>query len=239
MFKYNKQNEFTLQVFLIHCVKNFLNALNFCDKILSESKSRVWKMAILKVLTYGDKILRTPSKEVHKVSKKINNLVKDMLATMYAYNGVGLAAPQVGENLRIFVIDVSPENGPKDPRVFINPRIIKKSGAMMSNEGCLSFPEAYMPVKRYSSVSVKAINLNGKPFMLESTGDNLLTRAIQHEFDHLEGILFVDHAKSRFEADAILAEKGLPPVDPDFLLDEKELEKQIAQSSTQQENIEK
>ncbi|MFA6990035.1 MAG: peptide deformylase, partial [Candidatus Gastranaerophilaceae bacterium] len=161
-------------------------------------------MAVLKVLAYGNEILRTPSKEVHKISKKIHNLVQDMSDTMYAYNGVGLAAPQVGENLRIFVIDVSPENGPKDPIVFINPKIIKKSGAMISTEGCLSFPESYMDVRRYSSVTVKALGINNKPFVMKSTGNTILTKVLQHEFDHLDGILFIDHTRNRFEADMIL-----------------------------------
>ena len=98
-------------------------------------------MTIKKVLKYGTPSLRQPSKEVHKVSKKIKDLVKDLLETMYAQNGVGLAAPQIGENYRIFVIDVSSGDEPLNPMVFINPKIIKKSGAFISSEGCLSFPE--------------------------------------------------------------------------------------------------
>ena len=85
-------------------------------------------MAIRKVLKYGEESLRVPSKEVHKVSQKIKNLVEDLLDTMYAENGVGLAAPQIGENIRVFVIDVSTNDEPLNPRIFINPKIIKKSG---------------------------------------------------------------------------------------------------------------
>ena len=103
-------------------------------------------MAIRKIVKYGEATLRQPSKEVHKVSQKVKNLVQDMLDTMYSQNGVGLAAPQIGENLRIFVIDVSTGNEPLNPMVFINPKIIKKSGACLSHEGCLSFPEAYTDV---------------------------------------------------------------------------------------------
>lgn len=113
-------------------------------------------MSIRKVVRYGEDSLRQPSKEVHKVSQKVKNLVADLLDTMYAQNGVGLAAPQIGENYRVFVIDVSTGNEPLNPMVFINPKIIKKSGAVISHEGCLSFPEAFTDVRRYSDVMVKA-----------------------------------------------------------------------------------
>ena len=103
-------------------------------------------MSIRKVVRFGEDSLRQPSKEVHKVSQKIKKLVDDLLDTMYQQNGVGLAAPQIGENVRVFVIDVSTGNEPLNPIVFINPKIIKKSGAIVSHEGCLSLPEAYTDV---------------------------------------------------------------------------------------------
>lgn len=184
-------------------------------------------MAIKKIVPYGNELLRKKSKEVLKISKKIQILVHDMIDTMYANNGVGLAAPQIGENLRIFVIDVSTGKEPLNPRVFINPKIIEKSGACSSYEGCLSFPEAYTDVKRYANVKVKAIGLNGKPFILEAKDGSLLARAIQHEFDHLEGILFVDHCRSEFEANRVLTEKGLNPIEKDKLVEEPELEKAL------------
>ena len=184
-------------------------------------------MSIKKIVKYGDETLRRKSKEVSKVSQKIQNLVHDMLDTMYANNGVGLAAPQIGENLRIFVIDVSTGNEPLNPMVFINPKIIEKSGACSSYEGCLSFPEAYTDVKRYANVKVKAIGLNGKPFVVEGKDGTLLARALQHEFDHLDGILFVDHCRSEFEVNRVLAEKGLQPVEKERLLEEPELEKAL------------
>lgn len=187
-------------------------------------------MAIRKVLHYGEPSLRQPSKEVHKVSKKITDLVRDLLDTMYAQNGVGLAAPQIGENIRVFVIDVSTNNEPLNPMVFINPKIIKKSGAIKSNEGCLSFPEAYTDVKRYKNVMVKAINEHGKSFVMEAKDGTLLARAIQHENDHLDGILFIDHCISRFEADEVLKKYNLPAIDPDLLIDEKELEEELAKN---------
>ena len=180
-------------------------------------------MAIRKVVKYGEASLRQPSKEVHKVSQKIKNLVQDMLDTMYSQNGVGLAAPQIGENLRIFVIDVSTGNEPLNPMVFINPKIIKKSGACISHEGCLSFPEAYTDVKRYEYVMVKALDMNGRSFVMEAKDGTLLARAIQHEFDHLEGILFVDHSINRFEAEEVLKKYNLPALEVEKLLDEPEL----------------
>ncbi len=184
-------------------------------------------MSVRNVLKYGTQSLREPSKEVHKVSKKISDLVHDLLETMYAKNGVGLAAPQIGVNYRVFVIDVSSNDEPLHPLVFINPKIIKKSGAIISNEGCLSFPEAYTDVRRYKNVTVKALDINGRPFIMEANGGTLLTRAIQHEFDHLDGILFIDHCVNRFDADGVLAKYDLPPIDPDKLISEPELEAEL------------
>ena len=189
-------------------------------------------MAIRKILKYGDPLLRQKSKEVSKVSKKIQILAEDMLDTMYANNGVGLAAPQVGELLRMFVIDVS---GPKEkynPIVLINPKIIAKEGAVACSEGCLSFPEVYTDVRRYKNVKVKALDIKGKPFIIEGKDGELLSRALQHEFDHLDGILFIDHSRNRFDADQKLEEKGLPPVQAEKLIEEDELEKIIAETNS-------
>ncbi len=180
-------------------------------------------MAVRKVLVYGEKSLREPSKEVHKVSRKISDLVQDLFDTMYAQNGVGLAAPQIGVNYRVFVIDVSTGDEPLNPIVFINPKIIKKSGSVKSNEGCLSFPEAYTDVKRYKDVTVKATDLNGRSFVLEAKDGTLLARAIQHEFDHLNGVLFIDHCINRFETDNVLKKYHLPPIEPEKLIEEPEL----------------
>ena len=184
-------------------------------------------MAIKRVLHYGEESLRQPSKEVHKVSQKIKILVDDLLDTMYAQNGVGLAAPQVGENYRVFVIDVSTNDEPLNPIVFINPKIIKKSGAVISHEGCLSFPEAFTDVKRYANVMVKAMDRNGRSFVLEAKDGTLLARCIQHEFDHLNGVLFIDHVINRFEAEAELEKHNLPPIQVDKILEEPDLEPEI------------
>ena len=184
-------------------------------------------MAVKKVLKYGEKTLRQPSKEVHKVSKKITDLVNDLLETMYAQNGVGLAAPQIGVNYRVFVIDVSANDEPLKPTVFINPKIIKKSGAVISEEGCLSFPEAYTKVKRYKNVTVKALDINGKPFIMEAEEGSLLARAIQHENDHLDGILFIDHCTNIDETEGILKKYNLGPIETDRILVEEDLEKEL------------
>ncbi len=184
-------------------------------------------MAVRKVLKYGEKSLREPSKEVHKVSRKITDLVDDLLDTMYAQNGVGLAAPQIGVNYRVFVIDVSTDKEPLNPIVFINPKIIKKSGAIISNEGCLSFPQAYTDVKRYKNVMVKAMDVKGRSFTIEATDGCLLARAIQHEFDHLNGVLFIDHCVNRFETEDILKKFNLPELELDKLVSEPELEKEL------------
>lgn len=187
-------------------------------------------MSIRKILHYGEPSLREPSKEVHKVSKKITELVQDLLDTMYAKNGVGLAAPQIGENVRVFVIDVSTNKEPLNPMVFINPKIIKKSGAIKSNEGCLSFPEAYTDVRRYKNVMVKALNEHGKSFVMEAKDGTLLARAIQHENDHLDGILFIDHCMNRFETESVLKKYNLPDLDVDRLIDEEDLKKELGEN---------
>ncbi len=184
-------------------------------------------MSIKRVLHYGEASLREPSKEVHKVSKKISELIHDLFDTMYANNGVGLAAPQIGVNLRVFVVDASTKEEPLEPMVFINPKIIKKNGAVKSSEGCLSFPEAYTDVVRYKDIMVKAVNEHGKPFVMEVKGGNLLARCIQHENDHLDGVLFIDHCLNRFETEEVLKKNNLPDIDPDKLLEETELKEQL------------
>ncbi|MCD7781040.1 MAG: peptide deformylase [Candidatus Gastranaerophilales bacterium] len=192
-------------------------------------------MSVKKIVKYGASSLRVKSKEVHKISKKVQILVEDLYDTLYALNGVGLAAPQIGENLRVFVVDVGTDPKTMNPITFINPKILKKEGAVNSYEGCLSFPEAYTNVRRYKYVKIKALDIKGRPFILEADEGSLLARCIQHEFDHLEGVLFIDHCRNRFEADKVLTEKGLDPVNADFLLDEKELEEQIQNNPPQEE----
>ncbi len=187
-------------------------------------------MSVLKIVKYGDPVLREPTKEIPKVSAKIQKLVHDMFDTMYANNGVGLAAPQVGESKRIFVLDCSTEEEPMPKMVFINPVLIKKEGAMVSWEGCLSFPNVFIDVKRYSEITIRAKDIKGKVFTLTPEPKTLLCRAIQHELDHLNGILFVDHVVDRFGTEALLKENALPPIDPVKILSEPDID-QILQCS--------
>jgi peptide deformylase len=181
-------------------------------------------MAILKVLHYGDPILRQKAEKVIKVSAKIQKLIADLFDTMYAENGVGLAANQVGVLKRVFVLDCSTDEQPMPQMVFINPVIIKKELAVASREGCLSFPEVYTDVRRYKNITVKYMDTKSKARTMTVEGGTLLCRAIQHELDHLDGVLFVDHVMDRFTTNQLLAEKNLPPIEEHKLLSEPELE---------------
>ncbi|MBN1622185.1 MAG: peptide deformylase [Endomicrobiales bacterium] len=144
-------------------------------------------MSILKIRKYGDSVLRKKCKPIKQITPEIKKLISDMFDTMYANSGVGLAASQVGVPLRLLIIDTKPA-GKKQPLVLINPRIIRKSGKIYEVEGCLSFPGIATEIKRYKNVTVNAINEEGLPIIVE--GKELLSRAIQHEIDHLEGIVF-------------------------------------------------
>lgn len=147
-------------------------------------------MAIRNIRTIGDDVLRKKSKEVEEITSREITLIEDMVDTMFEANGVGLAAPQVGVLKRIFVIDIGDENG---TMVFINPEILETSGSQCDEEGCLSIPGESKQVERPNYVKVKAYNEKGEQFILE--GEELLARAILHENDHLDGILYVDHVK--------------------------------------------
>lgn len=147
-------------------------------------------MALLEILHYPDPRLREVAKPVAEVTPEIRQLVEDMAETMYDAPGVGLAATQVGVPLRIFVIDIAMDDEPSELRVFINPEILERDGAISWSEGCLSFPGVSEDIKRAESVKVRALDVNGKPFELEAT--DLLAVAIQHENDHLDGVLMID-----------------------------------------------
>ena len=144
-------------------------------------------MAIRNIREDGDEILRKKCRTVEVVDEKIKQLIDDMFETMYKFNGVGLAAPQVGVLKRVVVIDVDDDNG---PLAFINPEILKEKGEQEVEEGCLSFPNKYAKIIRPAEVTVKALDREGKEFKLKAKG--LLAQAISHEVDHLNGILFVD-----------------------------------------------
>ncbi|NLY48593.1 MAG: peptide deformylase [Clostridiales bacterium] len=145
-------------------------------------------MAIRNIRKIGDSILTKVSKKVDKVDKRLQELIDDMLDTMYAAEGVGLAAPQIGVLKRVIVIDVSEEGN--SPIVLINPEIIETEGCQVGDEGCLSVPGKVGTVERPNYVKVKAYDRDMKEFTLEGT--ELLARAICHEIDHLNGILYVD-----------------------------------------------
>jgi len=147
-------------------------------------------MAIRTILHYPDPRLREPGKRVERVTAEIQQLVDDMAETMYAAPGVGLAATQIGELHQIFVVDCAAEGEPSDFRVFINPEILEREGSTLFEEGCLSFPGAREEIERAAHVRVKAQDRDGNWFELEAEG--LLAIAIQHEYDHLQGILMID-----------------------------------------------
>lgn len=181
-------------------------------------------MAVLKVLEYGDPVLRKPTEKVHKISAKVKKLVSDMFDTMYQQQGVGLAAPQVGVSKRLFVLDCTTDEKQLPQMVMINPIIVKKWGAIESKEGCLSFPGVYTMVKRYENIVVRYMDLNGKRQEMTVEGGGLLCRAIQHEYDHLEGVLFVDHIMDMDDAAQQLEEHNLPPIDPQRIIEEPDLD---------------
>ena len=144
-------------------------------------------MSILDIRVLGDPILRQATTPVGEITADVQRLIDDMFETMYHARGIGLAAPQVGRTERITVVDVDDE-----PLVLINPEIIQSSsGKSKGEEGCLSIPDIYADVERPKTVTVRAIDRNGKPFEREAT--DLLGRCMQHEIDHLDGKLFLDY----------------------------------------------
>ena len=144
---------------------------------------------ILEILKYPDKRLRTVAKPVENINSEIKKQVKDMFETMYDAPGIGLAATQVNFHQRLIVVDVSEECN--EPICLINPEIIEKNGEIEWEEGCLSVPNYYESVKRANEIKVSALNELGQSFELEAS--EMLAVCIQHEMDHLNGILFVDH----------------------------------------------
>ena len=145
-------------------------------------------MAILEILQYPDPRLMTPAARVEKIDAATRKLIDDMTETMYAAPGVGLAASQVDVHQQIIIIDVTDDRS--DLRVFINPEITRREGIAVNQEGCLSVPGVYDNVERAESVTVTALDRNGSRFTLNASG--LLATCIQHEFDHLEGKIFVE-----------------------------------------------
>jgi peptide deformylase len=145
-------------------------------------------MAVLPVVKYPNDVLTTKTRPVEKITDADRKLVRDMIDTMYAENGVGLAANQVGVPKQIFVASADQVRGKE--LVFFNPEIVAREGEIKEFEGCLSVPEFYEPVKRAKKVRMRAMTLDGQTVEVEGTG--LLSRIFQHEIDHLNGLIFVD-----------------------------------------------
>ena len=145
------------------------------------------------ILKYGDTVLHDRAKPVEAITPEIERLVDDMIETMYAAPGIGLAAPQVGVPLRIFVVDISVGRDPKALLVLVNPEFVEREGTQLEEEGCLSVPGFNATVVRPTRAVMKALDRGGQEQRHEATG--LLARAFQHEMDHLDGTLFVDRLR--------------------------------------------
>lgn len=156
-------------------------------------------MALRKIRTLGDPVLTKVAKPVQEINEKIKELAYDMLDTMYTANGVGLAAPQIGVLKRIAVIDVSPEGN--RPIVLINPEIIESSGSQTGDEGCLSVPGKAGTVTRPNEVTVRAYNLKNQEIIVKGT--ELLARALCHELDHLDGVVYVEKVEGKLHEVAV------------------------------------
>jgi peptide deformylase len=155
----------------------------------------------------GDKTLRQSAKRISKIDDELRKTVREMLQTMYSSDGIGLAAPQVGIHKQLIVIDCELENPAAPPLVLINPEIKNCSKSLCKDqEGCLSIPGVYMDVERPDQIEVSYKDEHGRPKTLKA--DGLLARAIQHEMDHLNGVLFVDHITDSLTLTAELKKKG-------------------------------
>ena len=159
-------------------------------------------MAVRDILILPDKRLRAVSKPVAKIDAATRKLVEEMFETMYAAPGIGLAAIQIGEPKRVVTMDLAKKDDPKQPQVFINPELIGTSDEKnVHEEGCLSIPEYYEEVERPAQVTIRYLDLDGKSHEVEANG--LLATCIQHEIDHLNGVLFIDHI-SKLKRDRVI-----------------------------------
>ena len=153
------------------------------------------------VVKYPDPVLARPGAPVTEFDAKLKKLVEEMFESMYAAQGIGLAAPQISLSKRLTVIDLSFNKKPEDRIVLVNPEVVERKGKQLEEEGCLSLPEIREKVSRAAWVKVRAQNVKGEWFEVE--GEELLARALQHEVDHLDGILFIDRI-SRLKRDLVL-----------------------------------
>lgn len=159
-------------------------------------------MTVMPLVLLPDPILREVSNPVVDIDDRLKKFADDMLETMYDAPGVGLAAIQVGEPIRLLVVDTAKDDQPKNPRVFINPEIVATGDeASVYEEGCLSIPDYYADVERPKTVTVKSLDREGKEQVTEA--DGLLATVLQHEIDHLNGVLFIDHI-SKLKRDMVI-----------------------------------
>jgi peptide deformylase len=163
-------------------------------------------MAVLPILKYPDPVLRRKAKRVSHVDESLNRLIDNMIETMYQASGAGLAAPQVGVSLKIAVIGIPDE----DVIVLVNPELVKKSGERVVIEGCLSVPGYRGEIKRAEKVTVKALDRNGKAFRIKAA--DLLAEVLEHEIDHLNGILYIDHLESTEKLEKIEMDQDTPEI---------------------------
>ena len=152
-------------------------------------------MSKLDILTYPDKFLNEPTEPLENIDGKVQQMIDDMAGTMYEAPGIGLAAIQVGWDKSLLIYDIAPRDEKRDLHVLINPKIVTKEGEILSeNEGCLSVPDFRADVKRAASITVEGHDRDGKPIRMDTEG--LLAIVLQHEIDHLNGTLFLEHISS-------------------------------------------
>jgi peptide deformylase len=172
-----------------------------------EVEKKKLKKPPLTISYLGDRVLRQPAKRIAKIDNDLRDLVRKMLQTMYSEDGIGLAAPQVAVNKQLLVVDADPENAAAPPLVLINPKIIRHSKELATGqEGCLSIPGVYLDVIRPAAVEVSFKDEAGKPQKLQV--NDLVARVIQHEMDHLEGVMFVDRVENAIALNQELQKHG-------------------------------
>ena len=164
-------------------------------------------MAVLKVRRYGDAVLRRKAAEVSEVTPELRKTIADMVETMYDEAGIGLAAPQVGASLRLMVLG---HDARREPQALLNPAIVERGGLVTAADGCLSIPGVFAQVTRAEWVDVEATDVDGQPVKIHGKG--LLARVLQHEIDHLDGVLFIDHLDpvTRDRIKRRIKKEGLP-----------------------------
>ena len=177
-----------------------------------EVEKKKLKNPPLSIHYLGDRVLRQPAKRVAKVDNNLRNLVRKMLQTMYSEDGIGLAAPQVGMNKQLLVVDADPENSAAPPLVLVNPKIVSYSDELAAGqEGCLSIPGVYLDVVRPAAIEVSFKDETGKPRKMKV--DDLVARVIQHEMDHLSGVMFVDRVENAIALNQELKKNGFEAKD--------------------------